>query len=54
MKLSLITQKESAISSNVSEQEAAKFFTSEDEMDGPVMMMGDKKANQDDIMDEIE
>ncbi len=51
-KLSLITQKESAISSNVTQQEADAFFQIEDDEDKPMMMK--QGAKNDDLMDEIE
>lgn len=51
-KLTLITQKESTISSDVTEAEASKFLQVEEE--GEKEMMKPKKVEADELMDEIE
>lgn len=51
-KLTLITQKESTISSDVTESEASKFLQVEEE--GEKEMMKPKKVEADELMDEIE
>ena len=51
--VSLITQKESSISSNVTQDEAAKFLANDDEPE-PKAAGGPKKPADDDLMDDIE